>query len=309
MTLVTLGTIEQALAYSSILSFLAIGISLLYKTTKVPNFAHASFATAGAYSVYSISTILGLNPYIALIVAFSSVVLMAVLLFIVLEPLRRRKASTQMLMIATLAYDILMYGVLNVFADTIQALFKIPSRTVTLMRFDFTIAGLRGVLVVSLILLSLSAIILYLILNRTYIGICLRASMENQALAESIGINTRVTLLISWIIAGGLAGLGGGILTIWTQIDPSIGMLLIPSMFCASILGGLEEIYGAIIGGFLLGFVEIIGIEVLARSVGTWVTPYRPAIPLIILFTTLLLCPKGLVGPLREAIRKSWRRG
>ncbi|RZN63155.1 MAG: branched-chain amino acid ABC transporter permease [Thermoproteota archaeon] len=308
--IVTLGTIEEALVYSFVLSFLAVGITLLYKTTKVPNFAHASFTTAGAYAVYSISTILNLNPYIGLPAAFLISTLMAVILFfVVLEPLRKRKASIQMLMIATLAYDILMYGVLNVYADTIQTSFKIPSRTVTLMRFDFTIAGFRGVFIVSLILLLSSVIILYFILNRTYIGISLRASMENQALAESIGINTRVTLLISWIIAGGLAGLGGGILAIWTQIDPSTGMSLVASMFCASIVGGLEEIYGAILGGFLLGLVELIGTEVLARTVGSWVTPYRPIIPLLILFITLIFCPTGLVSPARKAIRKLRGRG
>jgi branched-chain amino acid transport system permease protein len=133
--------------------------------------------------------------------------------------------------------------------------------------------------------------------------------MENQALAESIGINTKITLLISWAIAGGLAGLGGGVLTIWTQIDPSIGMSLVASMFCASIVGGLEEIYGAILGGFLLGFAELIGIEVLARTVGYWVTPYRPAIPLLILFAALIFCPTGLVDPARKAIRRLRRRG
>ncbi|MEL9914717.1 MAG: branched-chain amino acid ABC transporter permease [Thermoplasmatales archaeon] len=301
---VSLGTIEQALVYSFILSLLGIGITLLYRTTKVPNFAHASFTTAGAYAVYSVTMTLGLNPYLyGFPTAFLIGALMAVILFLILEPLRRRKATIQMLMIATLAYDILMFGILNVYADILQASYKIPSRTVTLRRFDFTVADLRGVFVISFILLLLSVTILYLILSKTSIGISLRASMENQALAESIGIDTRVTLLISWAIAGGLAGLGGGTLAMWTQIDPSVGMFLVASMFCASIVGGLEEIYGAILGGLLLGFVELIGIEILAKVIGTWIVPYRPAIPLLILFLTLLLSPMGLVEPARKAFR------
>jgi len=299
------GAFQEAITYSCILSFLGVGITLLYKTTKVPNFAHASFVTTGAYTVYTITTVLALNPYLSLPLSFLMSALMAACLFlVVLEPLRKRKASIQMLMIATLAFDILMYGFLNVFADAIQQIFKIPSRVVTLMRFDFAIAGLRGVLIVSLAILLITMIVLYFVLNKTYIGISLRASMENQVLAESIGINTRVTLMISWIIAGGLAGLGGGILAIWTQIDPSTGMSLVASMFCASILGGLEEIYGAFLGGFLLGFTELIGIEVLAGALGSWITPYRTAIPLLVLFVTLILCPTGLVDPARRVVRK-----
>jgi len=299
------GTFQEALAYSCILSFLAVGITLLYKTTKVPNFAHASFTTAGAYTVYSVTTVLALNPYLSLPLSFLVGALMSICLFlVVLEPLRRRKASIQMLMIATLAFDVLMFGFLNVFADIIQEEYKIPSRVVTLMRFDFTIAGFRGILIVSLALLLITTIVLYFILNRTYMGISLRASMENQALAESIGINTRMILMIAWAIAGGLAGLGGGILSIWTQIDPSIGMSLVASMFCASILGGLEEIYGAFLGGFLLGFTELFGIDGLARTLGSWITPYRTVIPLSVLFVTLIICPTGLVDPARRVIRR-----
>ncbi len=308
--IVSLGTIEQSLVYSFILSLLGIGITLLYKTTKIPNFAHASFATAGAYAVYSVTMILGLNPYLCgFPIAFLIGALMAIILFLILEPLRHRKATIQMLMIATLAYDILMFGVLNVYADVLQASYKILSRTVTLRRFDFTVAGLEGVSIISFILVLLSTISLYLILNKTSIGISLRASMENQALAESIGIDTRVTLLISWAIAGGLAGLGGGTLVMWTQIDPSVGISLVASMFCASILGGLEEIYGAILGGILLGFVELAGVEILARIIGTWIVPYRPVVPLLILFLTLLLSPTGLVEPARKVFRGMRGRG
>jgi branched-chain amino acid transport system permease protein len=285
----------DAVTYSCILSLLAVGITLLYKTTKVANFAHASLATLGAYVTYSSTRLIGMNPYLGLPVSFVMGGLVAICLFFaVLEPMRKRGSSITMLMIGTLAFDVIVYGVLNAYADYLQTALKIPSRVVSLIKLDFTIAGFPGVFVTSIALLAISAAVLHFALNRTYLGIALRASMENQVLAEAIGINTRFTLMVSWFIAGGLAGLGGALLPLWTQIDPGVGMLLVASMFCASILGGLEEIYGAFLGGFLLGFAELPGTLVLSKTVGAWVVPYRPAIPLIILFIALIAFPSGL---------------
>lgn len=295
--LVELVTLREAITYSCILSFLAVGITLLYKTTKVPNFAHAALATLGAYVTYSLTSLLGINPYLSLPVSFLIGGLVALcLFFLVLEPMRRAKASVTMLMIATLAFDIVASGAINAYADYLQTTFKISARNVSLIRMDFQIASLPGVFLTSITLIAMTVILLYLLLNRTYLGISLRASMENQILAETIGINTTFTLMLSWFIAGGLAGLGGTLLPVWTQIDTGVGMVFIASMFCASTLGGLGEIYGAFLGGFLLGFAELLGTVILSKTLGTWVIPYRPVIPLIILSVTLLVSPRGLAG-------------
>jgi len=299
--LIELVTLREAVTYSCILSLLAVGITLLYKTTKVPNFAHASLATVGAYATYSLTRLLGISPYLGLPVSFVVGGLMALgLFFVILEPMRKRKSSVTMLMIGTLAFDVIAYGAMNAYADYLQAALKIPSRVVSLVKLDFIIAGLPGVFLTSIALLAISAALLHFVLNRTYLGIALRASMENQILAETIGINTTFTLMVSWFIAGGLASLGGALLPLWTQIDPGIGMLLVASMFCASILGGLEEIYGAFLGGFLLGFAELPGTVVLSKTFGAWVVPYRPAIPLIILFIALVAFPNGLADILKR---------
>jgi len=78
--------------------------------------------------------------------------------------------------------------------------------------------------------------------------------------------------------------------------NPDVGMRLIVSIFAASILGGLSSIYGAFIGGLLIGFAEILGTGYLSLAVGTWVVPYRPIIPLLMMAITLLFAPKGLTG-------------
>jgi branched-chain amino acid transport system permease protein len=290
-------TIVSWLTYSALLSLMALGVTLLYRTTKVANFAHASFVAVGAYVTYTLTVVLSPNPYVGVPVAFVVVGLMGLLLFYgVLEPMRRRNSSTVMLMIATLAFDIIMLGVTNIHADYLNTVFKVPSRDVLLSGSDFKFLSEPGVLFVALGTLVLCSVALYLLLNFTTLGIALRASMENPSLSEAIGINVSMMLALSWFIAGGLAGIAGSLVPLWTEINPDIGTILLASIFCASIVGGLEQIYGAVLGGLLLGLVDVVGTSVLASIVGPWVAFYEPIIPLIVLSVTLLVAPRGLAG-------------
>jgi len=294
---VTLPTIISWLTYSSLLSMMALGVTLLYRTTKVANFAHASLVTSGAYVAYSVVVVLHPNPYLGVPLAFVIVGGLGLLLFYgVLEPMRRRHSPTVMLMVATLAFDIVLFGVLNIIADYLASAYFVPSRNILLSASDFTFAGQPGIFFVAVGILSLCSVVLYLLLNFTTLGIALRASMENSGLAQAIGVNVTLMLAISWFAAGGLAGVSGALLPMWTQVNPNTGTVLLASIFCASIVGGLDEIYGAVLGGFLLGFVDVVGTSVLASSVGAWIAFYEPAVPLVVLSATLILAPKGLAG-------------
>ena len=297
MNPVTLPTIVSWLTYSSLLSMMALGVTLLYRTTKVANFAHASLVTSGAYVAYSIVVVLHPNPYLGVPLAFAVVGALGLLLFYgVLEPMRRRHSTTVMLMVATLAFDIVLFGVLNIIADYLASAYLVPSRNILLSSSDFTFMGQPGIFFVAVGVLALCSVVLYVLLNFTTLGIALRASMENSGLAQAIGVNVSLMLAVSWFAAGGLAGVSGALLPLWTQVNPSTGTVLLASMFCASIVGGLDEIYGAVLGGFLLGFVDIVGTSVLASNVGAWIAFYEPAVPLVVLSATLILAPKGLAG-------------
>jgi branched-chain amino acid transport system permease protein len=298
-----LPTIVGWLTFSAVLSLTALGVTLLYRTTKVANFAHASFVTIAAYVTYTSTIVLSRNPYLGVPVAFVVVGLVGLLLFYaVLEPMRRRNSSTVMLMIATLAFDIIMLGVTNIHADYLNTVFLVPSRNVLLTGLDFKLLGQPGILFVSVGMLALCSGALYLLLNFTTLGIALRASMENPSLSEAIGINVSLMLALSWFIAGGLAGVAGGLIPLWIEINPNTGTVLLASIFCASIVGGLEQIYGAVLGGFLLGLFDVVGTSVLASIVGPWVSFYEPIVPLVVLSVTLIVAPRGLAG-------LSFRRG
>jgi branched-chain amino acid transport system permease protein len=296
-------TIAETLIYASLLSLMGVGITLLYKTTKVPNFAHASFVTLGGYVNFSLISAFHWSPYLGLPVAFVVVGGESLLLFfLVLEPLRKRKSSVALLMIATLSWHIAMLGFLGAYADSLQTFLRVPTRNVVLSYLDFTLGGLPGIFFVSITVTVVAAVALYFVIERTNIGIALRACMENQNLAASVGINTTRMLGLAWFLAAGLAGVAGALLPMWTQLNTSSGDTLIAAMFCVSILGGLETLYGAFAGGLILAFAQIVGTTMLANVVGVWVTGYEPVVPLLLMAIVLMTNPKGIGG------MKVWKR-
>lgn len=296
-------TVAQAMIFASLLSLMGVGVTLLYKTTKVPNFAHASFVTLGGYVNFTLIASLHWNPYWGLPISFVLVGGESLLLFfLVLEPLRKRKSSVALLMIATLAWHIAMLGFLGAYADSLQTFLRVPTRNVVLSYRDFTLLGLPGIFYISISVTVVAAVALYFAIERTTLGIALRASMENQNLAESVGINTTRMLGVAWFLAAGLAGVAGALLPMWTLLNTSSGDTLIAAMFCVSIVGGLETLYGAFAGGVILALAQIVGTTMLANVVGVWLTGYEPVVPLLLMSIVLLTNPKGIGG------MKVWKR-
>jgi branched-chain amino acid transport system permease protein len=286
-----------AIVFSSLLSLLSVGLTLTYMTTKVPNFAHASLAAIGAYvTLTSIELIAG-SPYLYLPLAVGIGGLVGLVQYLlVFKPLIRRQVNVVGLMVATLAMEFIFLSLLNIFADFLSREFKIRSRYFLLAINDFEIAGVPGLLIVSTILVAATATTLYLFLTKTKFGIAIRASIEDPSLASVVGVNVNTVYAVSWIIAGILGALSGALLPLWFPGNVDMGSKLIVSVFAASIIGGLTNIYGAVLGGFLIGFAELLGTNWLATQFGPWIIPYRPLVPLIAIAITLLLAPKGILG-------------
>jgi branched-chain amino acid transport system permease protein len=133
-------------------------------------------------------------------------------------------------------------------------------------------------------------------LTKTKFGIAVRATIENTALATVLGINPERVYVLSWFFGGALAGLGGGLLSMTISGYPDVGMTIIVTMFAGSIVGGLYSIFGSLLGGFLVGLSEQLGITGLSLAFGGWVLAYKPIIPLIAMVLALLLFPEGLGG-------------
>jgi len=288
---------SDAIIFASLLTLLSIGLTLTYITTRVPNFAHASFATVGVYIALIASRVWESSPYIAIPIAFAVSGAIAVLLYtFILKPLIRKGASQAIQMVATLAFDLIMIALLNITADYITKTFQVSSREFTLRSYDGEFMGLPLIVFVAPIVVIILAISLHIILKKTKFGIAMRAATENPDLSGTVGINVKLVYGVSWLLGGGIAGIAGALMSLWFQGDPNLGPLLIPSIFAASIAGGFLSIYGAIAGGLLVGLTEVLGTRFLAGEFGSWLIAYRPIIPLVFIVVTLLLAPRGLAG-------------
>ncbi|MDG6898164.1 MAG: branched-chain amino acid ABC transporter permease [Nitrososphaerota archaeon] len=289
--------------FCSLYSLMSIGLTLTYMTTRVPNFAHGSVITLGLYLAYTMFHFWGISPYLGSPLFFALGGTTAIAIYgLVLRPLAKRGVPLVGLMIATLAVDTVFLGVVNVYAGYLANVFHVGnSLTIIYFTADFSIWGIKGLFIMAPLFLLFITGGLYLLLTRTKFGIAMRASVENPNLAGVLGVNVGRVYIVSWFLAGGLAGIAGSFIPMEAAGSPSTGSDLIVAIFAASILGGLTNIYGAVAGGIIIGLSDSLLPTYLAQLLGSWVTAYSGSMPLLIMVAALLLTPNGVTSV-------NWRR-
>lgn len=295
--------VEDVIVYASLFGLMAIGLTLTYLTTKVPNFAYGSFVTIGIYTSFALFRLNHVNPYLSAPIAFLLGACSSVAMYLgVLRVLSRRGSSLVALMIATLAIDIAFTGIFGIYSDYLTSHYGIfDSKLFYQILADFSLGGSPGLLYVAPISLAVITVFLYFLLNETKFGIAMRASVENPNLARILGINVEKVYVFAWFLAGGFAALSGSYYSLWLSGGTTAGSNLIVEIFAASILGGLQNIYGAVLGGVIIGASEIVLTSIGTSLFGSWVPIYQKGIPLVIMVITLLLFPQGLVSIRYEA--------
>jgi branched-chain amino acid transport system permease protein len=177
---------------------------------------------------------------------------------------------------------------------------------------DFTMFGLPGIFYVAPISLGLITAGLFLLLTKTKFGVAMRASVENPGLARVLGINVEKVYTFAWFLAGGLAAMAGTFYPILLPATVNEGSVVIVDIFASSVLGGLSSIYGAMVGGLIIGVSEVLVTAVGVDLIGSWVSLYQLGIPLIIMVITLLFLPQGIVSvkwrSLPRNLSVNWRR-
>lgn len=296
--------LEGAIVYSNLIALLSLGLTLTYITTSVPNFAHGSFAVLGSYFALIMLYSFGIHPYYSIPIVFLICGAMGVICyFSILKPLIKRGSSVVILMIATLALDLVLLGFIGALSDAIEKAVLRFAKKFIFTTYDLEISGISGIFFVSTALVFVILLCLWLLLFKTKFGIALRASMENPALAETMGIDVEKTRIFSWFLSAALAGLAGALLPFKQEIVPLTGGLIIVSIFSASIVGGIASISGALFGGYLIGMSESLVTYSLSTIIGTEVLLYSKVVPLTALIIALLIAPQGIV----EGFRK-WSR-
>ena len=279
--------IINSIIAGAIYTLIALGFNLIYGATKFFNLAHGVMAAVGGYSVFYFAKTLGLDIYLAAVIGVLITGLVGYGLDrLVYSPLRKRKASNMVLLVASLGAFTAIQAII---AILFTSQFKTLSQGVGTQRI-FEVFG--GVITQTQIIIILAAILvmvgLVLLLYKTQLGKAVRAISDDEEVARIVGINTNKVISYTFFIGSAIAGLAGILVGFDTGIEPTMGLSLLLKGVIASIVGGIGNIYGGVFGAFLLGFVENFGIWKIS---GEW----KDAIAFALLIIFLLFRPRGIM--------------
>jgi branched-chain amino acid transport system permease protein len=301
--------VEDAIIYACSLGLLACGVNLIYTSTKTFNFSHGCMSTWGVYIIFSGVAIFGVNLYYFFPIAFLLGALLGVICYICINgPLLRRQAKPVTLMMSTLGFDLILYSGIQIYADFLTYTFKLYPRMISMRMYDFIIGEMRAATIVAITLTTATIMAFYIFMSKTKLGIAVRAISENPSLTALSGVRPDKVYLTAWILGGGLACIGGAMMSLVVTGTPVMGWLVIISVFAASIVGGVNSVYGGIMGGFIIGLAEFLGSYLLTFPLGSWILQYKPIISLIAMTITLMVLPTGLVGIKETRLAKKFKK-
>jgi branched-chain amino acid transport system permease protein len=267
-----------------IYGLVSIGLNLIFGVIRIVNFAQGELVMFGMYGSYYAYTYLGINPYLSVLVVAPLVGLIGMAIQrLVIHPLRDEPS---MQIFAT-------FGLLIMFQNIMLALSRGEALSIggqvgaaVLTVGDLKVSVVR---LVTFIATTVITIGLHLFLSRTMAGKSIRAVTQDKRSARVMGINVERTFLLTFGIGAALAGMAGALLTPIYSITPAIGGNFILAAFAVVVLGGLGSVWGAYIGGLIVGVVEAFA--------GYYIDPaLKSAIWFIIFLVVLILRPSGLLG-------------
>lgn len=310
----------------SIYAIGAIGVTLVFSIMRFAHFAHADMMTFGAFMVLLLTAafpgvggIVGLpTPIVMLPLAMALTAALAVGIDRAFyKPLRLHGVKPIVMVIASLGVTLMLQGLIRLFSGTgAQSLYMAGERKVIhRLELPFEMAA-RPIIItepqIILFLLTAACVVgLHLFLSRSRLGKAMRAMSDNPDLARASGINTHTIVAVTWVIAGGLAAIAGTLLSLDVTFKPDLSFFLLLPIFAAAIVGGVGHPYGAIAGGFVVGFAETLAVfnwSVLLRPIQhhfpEWLeiprnlafvsTEYKIVVPFFILVAILVWRPTGI---------------
>ena len=263
----------------------ALGLSLIFGVLKITNFAHGAMMTVGMYVVYALASGLGLNPYLALPIAMLVMLLIGFLIQrFPIHYIEHAPAHNQLL---------LTLGVAYVLENVLLVIFTPNYKSLTVSGFekairigDLTIAPAKLIAFGMVIVVTAGV---YLLLYKTQTGKCIRASAQNDIGAKLMGINVRNIRAVAFGIGAVCTGIAGGLLTPIMSIYPTLGESFQLKCFVIAVLGGMGNLWGALVSGLLIGVIESMTGYYLG---GSWSDMLIYGVFILILF----IRPTGLFG-------------
>jgi branched-chain amino acid transport system permease protein len=279
--------IVNSIIAGAIYTMVAIGFNLIYGTVKFFDLGYGALTAVGGYAVFYFYKTLGLNLYLSILLGILIAGIIGFLLYrFIYNPLRARKSSGMVLLVGSL-------GAFTAIQAIIAILFTSQFQTLTQSAGAGKVYDIFGGIIteVQLIILICGLVIMAviaLVLKFTIFGKAVKAVSDDEEVSKIVGINT--PKIIGWIffIGSAIAGLAGILIGFDTGIEPTMGMSLLLKGVIASIIGGIGNIYGGVLGAFFLGFVENFGIWKIS---GEW----KDAIAFGVLIIFLLWRPQGIL--------------
>lgn len=274
--------------FGLIIAITSVGLSLIFGTTGLTNFAHGELVTFGGLMAYVLNVIVGIPLVWA---ALGAVVLGGLASGLldrgVWRPLRRRGTGLIAMLVISIGLSLLLRYIF---------LFQFGGRTRPFAEYggqrQVELLGIIGITPKDMVSIAISVVVLVtvaLLITRTRMGKAMRAVADNPDLAASSGIDVQRVISVVWIVGGGLAALGGVLVGLGEQVSWQMGFQLLLLMFAGITLGGLGTAFGALVGGFVIG---------LFTNLSTLVIPteLKNVGALGVLVLVLLLRPQGILG-------------
>ncbi|CAB5153604.1 Branched-chain amino acid ABC transporter, permease protein LivH (TC 3.A.1.4.1) [Olavius algarvensis associated proteobacterium Delta 3] len=296
--------IFYGIVLGSIISLGAIGLSLVYGILRFANFAHGDLMSVGAYTALFLVTgflawigvsdatfgplSFGWRMLIAFPVSMLAVAGVAILLDRVLyRKLRAKKSGPVIFAMSSLGAAFILRMIILIFWGA-DSLFYRPGMLRPAYELPLGVK-IRPDQVFIIILVCVLMTTLHLFLQKTKMGKAMRATSDNIELARVSGIDTERIIIWTWGIGGALAAAGGILYGVDVQLHPYMGWNFLIPLFAATILGSIGNIYGAMVGGFIIGVAQQVSTAFLMPT-------YKPAVAFTIMIVILLIRPKGIFG-------------
>jgi branched-chain amino acid transport system permease protein len=302
----------------------AIGVTLIFGILRFAHFAHGDMMTMGAFIAFLLAmaaTALGITtPVVPTgFLVLPLAMILAAIIALGLDkgfyaPLRKRGARPVTMLIASIGVTLIIQGMIRLFFGSgTYSFFETEQKQ--LVRIPVPLEGVTRTInftqpqLLMVLCTAVAVLALHFFLTRSRLGKAMRAMADNADLAQVSGINTKLVVRVTWIIAGSLAAMAGTMLALDVNLKPDLAFNIVLPIFAAAIVGGLGQSYGAIAGGFLIGFAETLAIfnwSVLLRPVAGSLpfelpatlaivpTEYKLTVAFVILVVVLLCRPTGI---------------
>lgn len=266
---------------------IAVGYSLVFGILRLINFSHGSVYAFGAHVVlFFVSLKLGIIPAILLSIVFTGA-LGVLINKVALEPLRKKKSARITSLITTIGISYIIQNLLMIVFGSERKSFpafmdfgsyKVGSMNIT--------SSMISVFVVSLILL----IALTLLVNKTKIGLAMKAVEQNSKAGSLMGINVNFIVTFTFFLGSASAAIAGALISGHYQIIyPGMGFMVGLKAFVAAVLGGIGILHGSILGGLVVGVSECLAASFFGGT-------YRDMVAFVILILVLIIKPTGIFG-------------